>query len=79
MHPKEWRESEKLSQGEVAAKLTKKIKPVKPYRQSHVSGWENGAMADALVGDAYREISGGKVRGVDFGKPLTKETDNGQR
>lgn len=75
MHPREWRESEKLSQGEVAAKITQKTGRL--YRQSHVSGWENGAMADALVGDAYREISRGKVRGGDFGKQLTKEEHNG--
>lgn len=76
MHPKEWRKSEKLSQAEVAAKLTEKTG--REYRQSHISAWEKGAMADAFVGDAYREISRGKVRGVDFGKPLeSKEEPHG--
>jgi len=76
MHPKEWRLSEKLSQAEVAAKLSDKAG--RKYRQSHVSPWENGAMPDAMVGDAYREISRGKVRGADFGKPYNaKEETNG--
>jgi transcriptional regulator with XRE-family HTH domain len=77
MNPKEWRKGEKLSQGEVAAKLTASIKPAKPYRQSHVSGWEKGAMPDALVGEAYLAISKGKVRAGDFVKPTDKEETHG--
>lgn len=72
---KEWRKTQDISQKQLAAEITRLTG--KHFRQSHVSGWEQGSMPDFLAGEAITALTLGKVRARSFMK-LEKETDDGE-